>query len=380
MKTPLAWLNLWHNKARSLVAIAGVTFAVVLILMQLGFLGSVRQTATRVYGHLEFDLLLASRRYAYLSRAGIFDRQRLIQAMADPDVASAIPFYLGFSLWRHPDEAFHERRRGILVMGFDPDLPVFDLPEIRDAAAPLRLPGACLMDRLSRREFGPRRVGMSAEIGRMEIHLAGEFSLGTGFGADGAVVVGDRTFVDLFPGRTEESVSLGLIRLRPNADPDQVARRLGAVLPDDVQVLTRKELEAKESDHWVNKTSVGVIFTLGVVVALIVGTAIVYQVLSSDIDSRLGEYATLKAMGYGSMYLTRVVLSQAVILAVAGFLPGWGLSRLFYDMTSRAANLPMDLPAARVAAVFGMSVAMCCVSGVASLRKVQSADPADLFR
>jgi putative ABC transport system permease protein len=377
MRIPLAWLNLRHEKARTAVALAGVMFAVVLVLMQAGFYGSVEETATRVYNRLQFDLLLVSSQYSHLARAGTFPLARLYQAHSEAAVTSTRPVYLGFNLWRLPGEA---QRRGIFVIGFQPARPVFDFPDLEGRAAELDLQGQAWMDSLSRPEFGPREPGTEAYVGPMRITIAGTFTLGTGFGADGAILVGDRTFARLFPARSADDISLGLVDVADGADPDAVARRLEAELPTDVRVMTRSEIAAHEREHWIGRTSVGIIFGLGVFVALLVGTAIVYQVLSTDIANRLPEYATLKAMGYGRWYLSRVVLTQAWILAVAGFVPGLSAAYLLYDLTRRYANLPMHLGTGQALGVLGLSIGMCSVSGLISLRKVHSADPADLFR
>ncbi len=144
-------------------------------------------------------------------------------------------------------------------------------------------------------------------------------------------------------------------------------------------MITRAELNAHERHHWIVKTSVGVIFGFGVFVAVLVGTAIVYQVLSSDIATHLPEYATLKAMGYPRRYLSRLVLQQAWILSVAGFIPGLLLAGLLYQITERMAHIPVEMTVGRSLIVLAMSIVMCSISGLASLAKVHSADPADLF-
>ena len=330
MKTPLAWSNLLHQKTRSAVAVAGVTFAVVLVLMQLGFLAAVRQTATRIYGRMAFDLLLVAPDYVHLSKAGTIPRARLAQAESLPEVEGAEGLDVGFNLWRSSGDS--HQRRGILVMALDPTSHVIDLPELEAQQRLLEKPGTVLSDRMSRAEFGPMQEGVSAEVGRKNIRVGGQFTLGTGFSADGAIVTSDETFHRLFPNRRPSDISLGLIRLKPGVDPDAAAEKLRKILPHDVRVYTRAEIEAHERRHWMTKTSVGIIFGFGVLVALLVGTAIVYQVLSSDIASHLGEYATLKAMGYTRRYLSWLVLKQALILGVAGFVPGMILAVALYQI------------------------------------------------
>lgn len=376
MKIPLAWLNLLHNKARAAVAVAGVAFAVILVLMQLGFYGSVRSTATRVFDALRFDLVLVSPDYVHLAKSGTLPRQRLAAARAIEEVVDTCPLYLEFSLWLNRNEML---RRGILVMAVDPADEVFTLPEIHDQRWRLAETNAVLFDLVSRPEFGPREIGLETEMLSTPVHIAGHFTLGTGFSADGDVLVGDRAFIRLFPLRTLDRVNVGLITLRAGSDPDAAAARLRDILPDDVRVLTRAELASQEREHWVTKTSVGVIFGLGVIVAVIVGVAIVYQVLSSDIANRLPEYATLKAMGYGPRYLSRVVLEQALIMAVAGFVPGVLIAKGLYTVTAQKAHIPMHLSLTTALSVLLLSAGMCVVSGWMSLRKVHSADPADLF-
>ena len=381
MKTPLALLNLLHDKTRTLVAIAGVAFAVVLVLMQLGFLNSVRLTATEIYDRLIFDVVLVSPRYLYISKAGDFPRTRLFQAESTPGVADVRPLYLGFNFWlnRGPSEP-NPSRRGIFVIGFNLEQPVFQrLPALEGDLSPLKQPGHVYMDTFSRKQFGRWRNNDRLEVGGRRIQVTGEFGMGTGFGADGDIIVADQTFVRLFPNRSLDQVSLGLVRVAPGADPKVVAEELRRRLPPDVNVFTRRQIEDLERKHWVNRTSVGVIFSLGVVVGFIVGTAIVYQVLSSDIANHLAEYATLKAMGYGPGYLAGVVLTQALILAVLGFAPGWAISKSLYYITSKSANIPMELGTKLSLGVLAMSIAMCSISGLASLRKVTTADPADLF-
>ncbi len=174
-------------------------------------------------------------------------------------------------------------------------------------------------------------------------------------------------------------MSLGLVQLVPGENPDRVAEKLRGLLPRDVLVFTRTAIGNHEQSHWLTKTSVGIIFGLGVLVALVVGTSIVYQVLSSDIANHLPEYATLKAMGYSRRYLSGIVLQQAVILGVAGFVPGLLLSSLLYRVARELANIPIDMNVGRAVLVLGLSVAMCAVSGLASLGRVHGADPADLF-
>lgn len=384
MRIPLAWLNLVHNKTRTALAAAGVAFAVALIFMQLGFLGSAERSATLLYDALDFDLLIRSRHYLQLVDSRTFPRDRLDEAESTPGVELALPVYLDTDFWRNPHDGSN---RAMLIVGVNPGDPVFSRDDIQRHLALLTVPDFVLIDDKSRSEFGPsdrRRfgpadIGVETELSRQRVRIVECFTLGMGFVADGAVITCVRGFRRFRPNKAPNQVSLGLVKLSPGVDVEATVVAIQAALPKDVEVLARDDVLDREVHHWVQETSIGLIFRMGVIVALIVGTAIVYQVLSSDVANHLHEYATLKAIGYGGNYLASVVLRQAVMLAVLGFLPGLGIAAVLYWLTRIAAHVPIELTVGRVFFVFGLSVLMCTVSGLGALRKIRSADPADLF-
>jgi putative ABC transport system permease protein len=111
----------------------------------------------------------------------------------------------------------------------------------------------------------------------------------------------------------------------------------------------------------------------------VVGTIIVYQILFADIADHEREYATLRAMGYTGRYLAAAVGLEATILGVAGTLPGMGVGWWLYGIASTATSLPMTLGGGRAVAVLGLALAMCWVSGLLAMRRLRTADPAEIF-
>jgi len=152
-----------------------------------------------------------------------------------------------------------------------------------------------------------------------------------------------------------------------------------ALSNSDVEILTRAEVNAVEEYRWVVDTPLGQIFTLGVWVAVFVGVAIVYQVLSTDIANMMGEYATLKAIGYSNRFLTIVVLQQSVLLALVGYFPSLVISLFLYWLVEMQSGMPMSMTPQIMFTVLLLAIAICVLSGMAALRKLYQADPADLF-
>lgn len=390
MKTPLVLLNLLHQPVRTLVAILGVAFAILLVFMQLGFYGSAETAATTLYTALDFDLVLISSNYLNTTRARSFPRQRVYQALQHADVASVAPLYIDWQTWRIQDSS--RQRRAILLIAFNLDDAVFRRDRVfrtepaGECLRRLEVPDSVLMDTSTRDYFGPRQPGIETELNQTTVEVVGQFTIGTGYGADGMVLTSDRTYARLCGSRALEYPALGLIKLKPEARgraaavKNDLLRALYSAQPrDEVRLFTRDEIESTEQDYWMHRTSVGIIFQLGVFVACIVGVIFVYQVIATDISDHFAEYATLKAIGYSSAYLSGVVLRQALVLAVLGYVPGLLVALGLYELGREKASLLLSMTWSRAAGVLLLSMAMCSLSGLLALRKVKSADPAELF-
>jgi len=379
---PLAWLQLKKGKVRLAVALAGVSFAVILIFMQLGFRRALFDSATRYLAALDYDLVLINPETNFIAQPESFSRRRLYQAAGFSGVESVSPVYLGISIWKNPID---HSTRSIFVLGFNPANSVLEVEGVTTHLRKLQLPDAVLFDELSRPEYGPIadrvRTGefIEVELGNRRINVRGLFEMGTSFGIDGSIITSDLNFLRLFPDRPKGLIDLGLIKLEPGVRPEALRNAIDAALPGDVLVLTKQEYIAQEIDYWDTSTPIGYVFAFGVIVGLVVGAIIVYQILFADVSEHLPEYATLRAMGYGMSYLVGVVLQESVILAVLGYVPGFLISLLLYQVAASATRLPLGMSLERGLAVLTLTVGMCAVSALMAVRKMRSADPAEIF-
>lgn len=380
MRTPLAWLNLTHEKTRLLVAITGVAFAVILVFMNLGFLGALAKSASQVYTQFDAEVFLLSPQTLEISTNKAFPRERIYQAAGFAGVERTMPLYAGYRQWRNPET---RKNRSIFVFGINPDDPMFLDPEFHSPQnlAALHRPNTALMDRLSRPEFGPQTTGTITELERRKLTIGGQYALGGGFAADGTLLMSDQNFRRFFDPFPLSLISVGLIKLKPEANPDQVAAALQAALPKDVIVLTKQQIIVRERTYWITTTSIGFIFSLGVTISCIVGIIIVYQILYTDIADHMKQYATLKAMGYRGSFLFKTVVQEAIILSVLGYIPGFAVSLGLYELTLRATagGLPMGMEFQRAVFVLLLTIGMCSISALISVRKVVVADPAEVF-
>jgi len=125
---------------------------------------------------------------------------------------------------------------------------------------------------------------LSAQLNNLQIQVAGVFTMGVSFSADGNLIVSDSTFLRLFPERRSDEIDVGLIVLKTGANLEQVQTNLKAKLPNNVLVFTKENFIEREKTYWGQNRPIGVIFGFGSIVSFLVGTVIVYQILYSNVS------------------------------------------------------------------------------------------------
>ncbi|MEM8831944.1 MAG: FtsX-like permease family protein, partial [Cyanobacteria bacterium P01_G01_bin.19] len=353
-RTPVAWLQLSHQKIRLLVAILGVAFSIILIFTQLGLRAMLFDGVNLLPENLNGDLYLLSA-YAENIRGSSFPSIYLYQADAITGVEDAKPLYVSFGKWVDPklletngQGRGNVRSSSIQVIAFNPNKPVFSIPEINQQLDLLAVPGGVLYDRLAKSETGDiaelfaREGRVSTIMDNRRVTVMGLFNLGSTFYYDGVAVMSDWNYGRIKDPGTLEQVSIGVISLEPGANPQAVIDRIQKNLSKDVKVLTQEELvKAERAD--VATWSEGKVLNFGAAIGFIVGIIIVYQVIYTDVSEHLPEYATLKAMGYKDRDLSLIVLQESLILAMMGFIPGYLASHGIYYLMTNFIELPVSM-------------------------------------
>jgi putative ABC transport system permease protein len=381
-RTPLGWKQLQKNKGRLLVAIGGIGFADLLIFAQLGIQGALFESNTLLVQSLDADIVIRSTQYRDLSLPSTFPRRRIFQIRDVNGVESAEALYTDTIVWKNPQTL---KKTQLTLAGQNIERPGLKIPEITPHLDKLNQPDTFVFDKFARGEYAKvvekvkQGESVKTEINRRTIQVVGLFPLGASFATDGTLITSQENFLRFFPDRNAGQVTLGLVKIKAGADVNQVLADIQATLPKDAIATTKLGYLDVEQAYWASNTPIGVIFGLGAVMAFVVGIVIVFQILSTDVNEHLGEYATFKAMGYGDRFIIFIVLEEAMILAVLGFIPGLALALGQYALIANVAALPISMTFARFSFVFFLTMVMCGVSGIIAMRKIQSADPADIF-
>jgi putative ABC transport system permease protein len=225
------------------------------------------------------------------------------------------------------------------------------------------------------------RAPSQSELNGLKVRVVGSFSLGPDFESDGTVVISPRTFARLLvrPGGGPPDVETGVIKVRPGSDLLAAQRALRAVVPPGIAVLTKRQLLELERNFQADVSSAGPIFAMGTLVGFVVGMLIAYQIIYTDLTEQLPQFATMKAIGYRTGYLVRVVLEQAAFTGLAGWIPAWFLSILLFRVVGEVALLPLRMTVDLSLISLGLTLGMCLISAILAVRRVIGTDPAEVF-
>ncbi|MCM2450251.1 ABC transporter permease DevC [Agrobacterium vitis] len=379
-RLPIGWLQLTHNRARLIAAVAGIAFANLLVFVQLGVVASMNGVVQMSYSPFRADIMV-SPESPTLFTGTLLPRRIMYLLLADPDVSDAALLYLDNLEWKRPNGV----SMMLTVYGMAPEAAGFASQTVAPQLATLALQDRVLLDDQIRnvdpslRQASPDKP-MTFEINGHTVSVIGNFKLGSGFGSDGALFVSDQTFLNLSPQRTMGTPSHILVDVKPGEDPATIAARLnGRLSSEHVQVRTMAQAIAADVNYMNTQVPMGIIFGIGVFIGIFVGLVIVYQVLATDVAAHLKEYATFKAMGYPHRFLLGVVFEEALIIAFMGFVPGVALGTGIYSLMAAATDLPLGMTVGRAVAVFLGTFAACSISGALATLRLRGADPAELF-
>jgi putative ABC transport system permease protein len=382
---PLAWLQLKRQPIRYLVAVTGIGFAALLMYMQLGFQSGLLNSATTFYEALDSDLVLISPGTLNSGNFQQFPQSQLYNALGVEGVKQIIPLYVANV---NVQRLGGVRPTSLRLIGYDPDSKVLTLPDVLAQSELLKTPNYVLFDTLGNRNTGPIGAAVQAN-GYQELILSdfsktfravGLFKLGSTFAADSNLISSDTTAIQLaFRQINPGEISLGLIRLKPGANPARIQQFLRKMYGTELQVLTKAELIAQERDYWNTASSFGVIFGFGTIMGLLVGGVVVYQVLYTDVSDHLKEYATLKAMGFADGFILTIVIQEAFLLGVSSFIPATVISTGMYAFLTAASGIRIEMTSDKTALVGSLTLGVCAASAAIAIRRLRDADPASVF-
>ncbi len=372
----IAWRNLVHDRVRFAVTLIGIAFSTILMGIQLGMLLNFMHTTSTIVDHAGADLWIAAHGVRSVDLATPLEERRRFQALAVDGVATAEPYLLQFGFWKRADGV----RETVIIVGVDPHAemgsPWAMLPgrSIHDA---LSTPDGVIIDRLYAAKLGVDSLDQLVEINDHRARVTG-FTEGIRTFTQSPYVFTSLRNARLLTNRADVDITYVLIRLAEGGAPQAVGQALAARMPD-VDVLRPGEFSIKSRSYWLFTTGAGTTMISSSILALLVGVVIVAQTLYASTMDRLPEYATIRAMGGPRSYLYKIVIKQAVIGGLLGYLAGIAIVALLAYLARNSSASP-EVPWWLASGVGIMTVLMCVGASLVSLNKLTSIDPVKVFR
>jgi putative ABC transport system permease protein len=369
----LAFRNLFHDRIRLAVTLVGILFSIVLVAVQLGLYLGASNIITANIDRAKADLWITVYGSKSFEDGGMLltSRERH-QALATPGVKAVIPLIVRFAEWRKPEGGSTR----VVIVGSDAEdggLEPWSL--IQGSWEDIKSPEGVAVDRTYFNELGIKGLGDTAQIATGKVRVR-------------AVTDGIRSFTQspytyttLNRARSlfgdSDGTTFYLVQLEPGADVEKVRQDLQKRL-EGAEVLTQAEFRDRSLKQWLFRTGAGVALIGGALLGSLVGTVIVAQTLYSSTKDHLSEFATLRALGSSSGYIHQVILAQAGISAVVGYILGMCIA-LTILVFSRNTALPLVMTPGLAFWLFILTVGMCAISALSAIVKVTKIDPATVF-
>ena len=370
----LARKNLLHDRLRFVITVAGVAFAVTLVLVQVGLFMGLLDKSTVTIRNAGADLWITSHNTPNVDFARTFPETAVLRARSVTGVERADNLIVSFMNIQLPNGALE----GALVYALE-DFRAWRLPWSVPEGAPedLRRGYSLLMDRSAALRYGAFAVGEQREILGRRFRIVGTTQEAASFTTTPIVFMDYRNAQELQQ-TLRGNTTYVLVKLAPGADARAVQAELKRRLPYN-DVLTRDEWALQSRNYWVRSTGLGMSMGVTVFLGVLVGIVIVAQTLYTSAVEHIKEFGTVKAIGGSNLDIYRILGEQALVAAFLGFALGALFSYLARPLMA-AIHLNVLLTPGFSAVVFAGTVLMCLGSALFSFRRVASIDPALVFR
>jgi len=369
----LAWRNLNHELARFAVTLCGIAFSVFLMVFQGSLLTGFVRSASRVIDASDAPLWIAAKGVPCFECATPVPARFREIAMGTPGVVSVQRVITGAAVWKKPSG----KGQLVYLVGTEPGIGRgFPLPYLAGSSGGVRRE-MVLLDESNAELLEVAHAGVEVEINRRKARVA---ALVNDFGSFIGQPYMFTNYKDAlrYLNLKSEGVHFLAVQTAPNVNARTLSAALQTRLPE-VNVWVRSDFSRKAQTYWTMLTGAGSAILTAAFLGFVVGAVVVSQTIYATTMENLEEFATLKAIGASRGYIQRVVLTQAWISGAIGALIGVAITIPLVHWIQGSISwiyMPWWLPAGMI----GVSLLMCTLAALGSIRKAVTVEPARVFR
>lgn len=368
---------LLHDKIRFAATVFGLGVAVLLILVQLGFLGLLLNRATSTIQQIDADIWIVSRNVETVDLPVQFSDETVWVARSTPGVERADNLTVQYAnVVRSTGQL-----EAILVYAMK-DFAPWHFPRIVDGnTADLRNGRLVLVDgspsNLMR--FGPVHKGDFTVLQGMRTMVVAISQKLFCFTASPIALMSEDTFHEISrTDRFDNSTSYILVRVAPGADPRRVREDLQSRLPHE-EVLMTHQWEERTRNYWLLTTGLGLNMAMNIGLGLLVGIAVMSLNLYVLTMEHFRDFGTIKAIGGRNSDIYAIIICQALVYGSLSFILGWIGLKVAAAMLARVDLAPNLSPLTILLALF-FSLGVCLIASFFSFRRISRIDPLEVMR
>lgn len=370
----LAIKNLIHDRVRLSITLIGITFSVALILIQVGMFFGMTANSSTVIEHSEGDLWIMARNSQNFDMVNPFPESLVTAARSVQGVEWAENLIQQFAFMRLKNGGTEQ----IEIIGFDLAGKVgrpwnIVAGDIRD----LRGGDAIFVDETAFPRLGVLKPGDFRELVRKKVRIAGITRGIMSFTTAPYIFTSYDSAQKIVPEQLAGKTTYIVVKVRKGASLDSVKTQLQRRFRS-YDVRTKGEWAKRTRDYWTWQTGIGAGFFGNALMGFIVGLVIVSQTIYSATMEHIREYGTLKAIGAKNFDIYSVILQQAGVSAVAGFLLAAVIQQIV--LQTKPLTLQIADPPVLYVSTFLLTLFMCGMAAMVSVRRVAKIDPVEVFK
>src|SRR5882762_2727032 len=371
----LALKTLLHDRTRFAITVAGVAFAVLLVLFQVGLFLGLLDNASVTIEHIDTDLWVTSKNTPNVDFSHAFPESRVERVRSIPGIERADNLIVSFLNIDLPSGA----QEGIIAYALE-DFSRWGIPWGRweGELSDLRRGDYLFLDESATKRFGPFEVGEYREVNRERLRIIGRTREAKSFTTTPMAFMDFRLAQRLNAQTLRGNTTYVLVKLAPGADANAVTDEIRRRLPYN-DVHTRSAWASKSRSYWVTNTGLGFNLFITVFLGCLVGIVVVAQTLYTSTMEHLKEFGTVKAIGGTNRDIYSILTRQAGVSALIGYVLG-AIPALLIRPVVAGAGLKLILQPSFMAAVLVGTLVFCVAASLLSFTKVARIDPGLVFR
>ena len=370
----LALKNLMHDRIRLAITLVGITFSVALVLIQVGMFFGMTANSSTIIDHSQGDLWIMARNAQNFDMVHAFPDSLVSSARSVEGVEWAENLILAWGFIRLPNGGTEQ----VEMVGFNPSRAVGQPWNVQYGnIADLRGTDAIFVDQSAFTRLGPMNVGDFREVVTKKVRVVGITRGIMSFTTAPYFFTTVETAQRILPQVMGNKTTFIVAKVRDGYSKEKVKQALQQRFRN-YDVRTKEEWATRTRNYWTWQTGIGAGFFGNALMGFIVGLVIVSQTIYSATIENIREYGTLKAIGAKNLHVYSVILQQAGVAAVGGFLLATVLQRIVLAL--KPITVQISAPPVLYIGTFLLTLIMCGLASLVSVRRVASIDPVEVFK